>query len=191
MSHPLSGTRRATLASLGLLFVACRSRSPESVVRARLRDDFPQMLLARVTSASTVAEHDRPQRTTTVTLSLEVFSLDGWRGISLPARLVYVEEGGARWELLSYGKDWRDGAADFDAYDRARWAESYAAMPEAWASIQEELTTDVRAVSYAARVAEALRLLKHAVDEGVVKTDQVHDAELRDRLALNNLAPVL
>jgi hypothetical protein len=36
-----------------------------------------------------------------------------------------------------------------------------------------------------------VQLLKHAIDEHVLKPEQIQDAELRDRLAANNLAPVL
>ena len=150
------------------------------------------MLLVRIVEVSTRTEREHPQRTAIVTLVLDVYSLDGWQRMTLPARLVFTEEGGkSRWEVLSLGENWNDSREDFRVFDRARWAESYASMSAAWAAIQEDLKAAPPASTRAGRIVEAVQLLKHAADERVLRLEQVHDAELRERLGTNNLSPVL
>jgi hypothetical protein len=183
---------RILVAAIVLLVLACGPSTPERAVRSKLQDDFPRMLLVRVVETTVTSRREQPQRTATVMLVLDVYSLQGWRRMSVPAQVIFVQEGGpARWELLSLGKDWNDSNEDFRVFDRARWAANYAAMPAAWEAIQEDLKNAPPASVRATRIVEAVQLLKHAIDEHVLKLDQVQDAELRDRLAANNLWPVL
>jgi hypothetical protein len=188
----LAVSRRSLVAAAALLAWGCGPGAPERAVRSRLQHDFPRLLLVRIVEATITARREQPQRTATVMLVLDVYSLDGWRRMSVPAQVIFVQEGGpARWELLSLGRDWNDSNEDFRVFDRARWAANYAVMPAAWEAIQQDLKNTPPASIRATRIVEAVQLLKHAIDEHVLKLEQIQDAELRDRLAANNLGPVL